>query len=111
MKERRSFPRVEVRAKVNYAVNASAPLVNLSATGACIRNGEEFDRDVLIAIELKLPGIHAIDTIGRVVWCNPNNGGSFDAGIELRYIAREDRIALAGYCSARIVKQSVKAAG
>jgi hypothetical protein len=102
MEERRRSPRVELDIKVNYAINAIASLINLSETGMCIQNENGFEVDVVIAVEISLPGNPAIGVFGKVMWSRPNAYGVYDSGIQFFYVEDKDRKALRSFSALKI---------
>jgi hypothetical protein len=109
MEERRNSPRVELdlNLNVNFAINANAPLKNLSESGICIKSNRGFDSYFLIAIELLFPGVPVIETFGKVVWSRLNPDGSFDTGVEFRYVAEDDRARLLKFRDSEIYKKTI----
>jgi len=114
--ERRRYPRIPVKAEVEYLQmeSADAELLvtasrNLSIGGACIITFKEFPCGTKLLLHLKFPdNSRVINAEGRVVWVrNLELEGKcldsvFELGIEFTNIPEEDYKIIQGYVASKL---------
>ena len=98
--EKRRFPRLKDSCILRYRkVEADALpeegidalTVNISGGGICFSSPTAVDPGALLAIELTLPDFSsAVVSFGRAVWCEPEDDGKFQVGMEFWWIGWGD---------------------
>lgn len=122
MDERREFPRIEKRIRVEIR-ELSYPIVekdhqkgsgnNIGIGGVCIRTDHAIEPGTLVELDLDLSGLQAhrkismfvdktaispLTVIGKVAWIRSIGGsGGYEAGVEFLDIYEDDRLALEKY--------------
>ncbi len=98
--EKRCFPRLKRSCALRYrhiegdslpVDGQEALTVNISGGGIAFQVSESVDAGTLLAIELTLPEFDApVVSLGRTVWCDPAEDGSFQVGGEFWWIGWGD---------------------
>jgi len=113
MQEKRMFPRIGSQMLVKYIVVTESEFKkrigdtltrDISVRGVRFVSDEELPPGTRLVLELNLPDVdHPITPPGKVVWCNPKNGG-YEVGVELIWLSfqDEDQLALANYINSML---------
>lgn len=117
-REKRAYPRVEMRIPVKYRVVADLNQVsldrvvsevveqnsiNMSAGGACIRTDEKLPQDAIVVLMFEIPGMGGpVKTVAKVAWCEEDAAIGFKVGLQYLLLSEEqvklieDRLRAAG---------------
>ena len=109
-RERRAYPRVEMRVPVKYRVIAdlASPAfdkimaevveqnsINISAGGACIRTDEPVSQDTVLLLMFEIPGTDApVKTMARVAWCEDEGAAGYKVGLQYLSLSEEQLASL-----------------
>lgn len=116
--ERRKFIRFDFDASIKFKLSESsnvdksmeAKAKNLSAEGLCIVTEKEIPRDRNIELNIFLPGKkRAVRVHGKIIWTHRVKGadksaaGTFESGIKLYTVDKDDENTLLRYYCDRMV--------
>ncbi len=108
MQEKRRFPRLDIRVKVEYQIAESPQnkiksfTKNVSQGGICLFLDSSLDKGTLLDLKLYMPDKNEpILATGKIAWIEKFEVGDtkeqFEAGIEFIDIAKEDSDRVAKY--------------
>ena len=112
--ERRKYPRLDMKATVNYLAYSSTGIskdaqtytMNISGNGLCIITAGCITRNTIIELEIEIPDYSSsINALARVMYSRKRKMDSnFDTGIRFTDISDEERKYIVDYTNSKIAR-------
>ena len=112
--ERRKYPRLDMKATVNYIAYSSTGISkdeqtyteNIGGNGICITTTNCITRNTIIELEIEIPGYGSpINALARVAYSRKRRmDNNFDTGVFFTDISDEERKYLVNYINSKIAR-------